>query len=86
MSHCLKVVPCDTYVCSAAQSSPTFCDPMYYRPGSSVHGIFLARTLEKVAISYSRGIFSTQGQNPYLICFLHWQVGSLPLHQMDIDG
>ena len=30
-------------------------------PGSSVHGIFQARVLEWVAISFSRGIFSTRG-------------------------
>ena len=30
-------------------------------PGSSVHGIFQARILEWVAISFSRRIFSTQG-------------------------
>ena len=30
---------------------PTDCSP----PGSSVHGIFQARALERVAISYSRG-------------------------------
>ena len=60
-----------------AQSCPTLCDPMDYRaPGSSLHGIFLARILEKLAISFSRGIFSTQGRNPYLVCFLHWKVGS----------
>ena len=34
----------------------TLCDPMdCSRPGSSVHGIFHARILEWVAISYSRG-------------------------------
>ena len=32
-----------------------------------------------VAKSSSRGIFETQGSNPYLLCLLHWQVGSLPL-------
>ena len=32
------------------------CDPMYYSlPGSSVHGIFQARILERIAISSSRG-------------------------------
>ena len=32
------------------------CDPMDYSlPGSSVHGIFQARILERVAISFSRG-------------------------------
>ena len=39
-----------------AQSYPTLCDPMDYSPpGSSVHGIFQAITLEWVAISFSRG-------------------------------
>ena len=38
------------------QSSPTLCEPMDYSPpGSSVHGIFQARILEWVAISFSRG-------------------------------
>ena len=39
-----------------AQSCPTLCDPMDYSlPGSSVHGIFQARVLEWIAISFSRG-------------------------------
>ena len=39
-----------------AQSCPTLRDPMGYSPpGSSVHGIFQAVTLEWVAISFSRG-------------------------------
>ena len=38
-----------------AQSCPTLCDTMDYSlPGSSVHGIFQARMLEQVAISYTR--------------------------------
>ena len=38
------------------QSCSTLCDPMdCSQPGSSVHGIFQARILELVAISYSRG-------------------------------
>ena len=37
-----------------AQLSLTFCDPMdCISPGSSVHGIFQARILEWVAISFS---------------------------------
>ena len=40
-----------------AQSCPTLCDPMDYSPpGSSVHGIFQARTLE------SRGSFQSWDQ------------------------
>ena len=39
-----------------AQSCPTLCDPMNCSPsGSSVHGIFQARMLEWIAISFSRG-------------------------------
>ena len=39
-----------------AQSCPTLCGPMDCSlPGSSVHGIFQARILEWVAISFSRG-------------------------------
>ena len=37
------------------QSCPTLCDPMDYSlPGSSIRGIFQARVLEWVAISFSR--------------------------------
>ena len=41
---------------SVAQLCPTLCDPIDYSlPGSSFHGIFQARILEWVAISFSRG-------------------------------
>ena len=39
----------------------------YSLPDSSVHGIFQTRILEWVAISYSRGVFPTQGSNPHLL-------------------
>ena len=43
-------------MCSVAQWYPTLCDPMDCSPpGSSVHGVFLARIFEWVAISFSRG-------------------------------
>ena len=54
------------------------CSP----PGFSVHGILQARILECVAISYSRGIFPTQGLNWHLLHILHWQVDSVPLTTM----
>ena len=39
-----------------AQSCLTLCDPMDYSlPGFSVHGIFQASVLERLAISFSRG-------------------------------
>ena len=50
-----------------AQSYPTLCDPMDYSlSDSSVHGIFQARVLEWITISFSRGFFPTQEQNPGL--------------------
>ena len=47
-------------------------------PVSSVHGIFQARILEPVTISYSRGSSQPKGSNPYL-SHLPWQVDSIPL-------
>ena len=44
------------------QACLTLCNHMDCRPpGSSFYGLLQARTLEWVAISYSRGIFLTQG-------------------------
>ena len=45
------------WICvSTAQSFLILCNPMDYSlPGSSVHGILLARILEWVAIPFSRG-------------------------------
>ena len=66
-----------TCVCSVAQSFQTLGDSKDCSlPGSSVHGIFQARTLEQIAISYSRG--SSRDQT-HVLCFLNWQVDSLPL-------
>ena len=63
-----------------AQSRPTHCNPMDCSPpGSSVHEIFQARIWEWAAISYSRGIFPTQGSNLRLLHLLHWQADSFPL-------
>ena len=44
------------FVRLVAKSCPTLCDPMDRSPpGSSVHGLLQARTLEWVAVSSSRG-------------------------------
>ena len=44
------------WVSEVAQSCPTLYDPMDCSlPGSSIHGIFQARVLEWVAMSFSRG-------------------------------
>ena len=38
-----------------------------YQAPLSIHGIFQARVLEWLAVSFSRGIFLTQGLNPALL-------------------
>ena len=45
----------NTAAAKSLQSRPTLCDPMDCSlPGFSVHGILQARTLEWVAISFSK--------------------------------
>ena len=47
----------------SSQSCLTFCNPIdCCLPGTSVHGIFQARVLEWVAISFSRGYFRPRDQ------------------------
>ena len=50
---CVYVCVC-VCVWSVAQFCLIICDPMTCLPGSSVHGVFQAGTLEWVGISYSR--------------------------------
>ena len=57
----------------------TLCEPMDYSPrswdspgkitGVGCHSLF-------------QGIFPTQGSNQSLLCLLHWQLDSLPLHHL----
>ena len=55
----------------------SLCNPVVGSPpGFSFHGILQARRLEWVSISFSRGIFSTQGLNLYLLHLLRCQAGS----------
>ena len=63
------------------QLCSTLCDPVHCSlPGSCVHGILQARILDSVAmLSSGGGVFPTQESNWYLLCLLHWHVGSLPL-------
>ena len=75
LSHCVRVV-CVSFLLDSkylesvcvwvcALSCLTLCNPMDYSlPGSSVRGIFQARILEWVSISYSRG--SSQPTSPAL--------------------
>ena len=68
---CLLVKRVNVYASMHTQSYPTLCEPMdHSSPGSSVHGIFQARILEWVAISYFRGSFQSRDQTyvSYISC------------------
>ena len=68
------------YCCLVAKLYSILCDPMDRSlPGFLVHGIFQARILELVVISFSKGIFPMQELNSQL---LRWQADCLsPSHQ-----
>ena len=81
---CVCVCVC---VCARAQLLSgvwLFCNPMDCSPpGSSVHGIFQARTLEWAVISFSRGSFQPGTElvppvSPAL------EVDSLPLRENEV--
>ena len=65
---------------------------LWILPGSSVRGIFQARVLEWVAISFSRGSSLTQGLNlglPHrrqMLYHLHHQGSCLDLPILNIEG
>ena len=71
------------YVC-ALGCIQFFVTPMECRaPGPSVHRIFQARYWSELPFSASRDLpFLTQGSNQCLLCLLHWQTDSLPLHHL----
>ena len=65
--------------CLAAKSWLTLCSRMDYSPpGSSVHGTSQARTLEGVAISFSRRPSWPRDRTPYLLygrrVLYHWAI------------
>ena len=77
----VKVKPQSTPRCSGAvslaQSCPTLCDPKDCGPpGSRAHGIFWARILEWVAISFSRGSFQPRVRTHISSVSWIWQVNS----------
>ena len=63
-----------------AQSCPTLCDPMdYSSPGSSVHGVFQARILKWIAISFSKGSSRPRNQTWVSVSLLSEPPGKLAL-------
>ena len=77
--HIFNLFSCIESESEVAQSCPTLCDPMDCSlPCSSVHGIFKARVLKWVAISFSRGSSWPRNQS---------QVSSLwILYQLNYQG
>ena len=64
-THCYLMLLSEA-AAKSLQSCPTLCDPMDCSPpGTVVHGILQARTLEWVAISYAKG--SSQPRNRTLV-------------------
>ena len=60
------------YYCSVTKSCPTFCDPMDCSPlSSSVHGIFQARTLEWIAVSFYK-VSSWPRDWAHISCIGRW--------------
>ena len=71
--HCMRVCQVASVVSDSWWLHE--CSP----PGSSVHGIFLARILELGCHALLQGIFPTQELNLCLSCLMYWQAGSLSL-------
>ena len=75
--------------CEVAQSCPTLCNPMGCSlPGSSIHGIFQARVVEGIAISFFRGsswprdwtwVFHIVGRRFYRLSHRLWLIPSMVL-------
>ena len=74
--------------CAVAKLCPALCNAMS-PPGPSVHGIFQAKILEWVAISFCRGIFPTQESNLYLLLgrpnLYHWATWEAHKHKKKMN-
>ena len=58
-----RLIQCWLSCCLVTQQGPALCDPLDCSPpGSSVHGVFQARILQWVVISYCRGSSSPTDQ------------------------
>ena len=61
-------------LCSVTQLCPTLCINRLLCPWD-----FSGKNIGMGCHFLCQRIFPTQGSNSHLLCFLHWQVGSLPL-------
>ena len=66
---------------SVAQSCPTLCNPMDCSPTRLLYPWnFLGKNTGVSCHFLLQGLFLTQGLNLCVLCFLHRQADSLPLH------
>ena len=83
------IISCWLWMCMCAQLCLTLCTHTksmcvctVRSSGSSVHGIFRARILAWIAISYFRGSSRPRGQTHVSCVPLRWKVDSLPPHHL----
>ena len=65
-----------------AQFCPTLQPHVCSLPDSIVHGVFPGENTGVGCPFLFQGIFLVQGWNPHLLCLLHWESDSLPLHYL----
>ena len=86
VSACVCAQSCLT-LCNAMDCSPPGSSVHGDSPGKNtgmgshdiLQGIFPTQGSSRAGDLPDPGIFLTQGLNLHLLCYLHWQVGSLPL-------
>ena len=76
----LWLTKCDS--CMHAQSHPTLATPWTVACQAPLSMGFSRQHIEVGCHFLLQGIFPTQASNLHLLCFLHWQVDSLPLHHV----
>ena len=72
----LSCMPAKSLQCCLALYDPVECLPV-----TSVHGNSPGKNTGVGCHALLQGIFQTHGSNTFLLCVLHWQMGSLPIAQ-----
>ena len=80
---CVYIYVC-VCVCVHAQLCPTLCNPINCSPPVSIYGIFQARTLEGLAISFSSGSLPARDRT-WVSCsaggfFMNWATREAPTY------
>ena len=70
-------------MCTVTPSCLTLCNPLICRLPGSLSMEFSDKNTRASCHFLLQGIFLIQGSNPHLLCFLCWQVDSLPLNHLE---